>query len=108
DVKPKPADNRHEVSEVRDLVTKARQEACETNIEDRLQNDDRDDEHNAPCDDLEWRNDRKYDDHDEQSRHEIEKVAHDGRDRQSSSRKLEALDHRRARTDRTCSTGHAL
>ena len=80
-VEPESADDRHEVRQVRDLVTETCKEAGETDVEDRLQNNNRDDEDDSPRDLFQRWDDCEDDDHDEQRRHEVKEIADHGGDR---------------------------
>ena len=107
-VEPESADNRHEVREVRDLVTEARKEAGESDVEDRLQDHHRDHQNDSPRDLFQRWGDCEDDHHDQQGRHEVKEIADHGGDRERCTWELEALDHGRTGTDRSGSASHAL
>ena len=107
-VQPESSDDRHDVAEVRNSMTESGHQAGETDVEDGLQDDDRDDKDDTPCDRLSRWHDDEDDDHDSQSRNEVKKVSDDCRNGQCGSGKLKCLDHRGTRSDRPGATCHAL
>lgn len=84
------------------------QEAGETDVEDRLQKYDWNDEKNSPGDHLGRWDDYDEDDHDNHAGEEVEEVANHRGDRQCGARELEAFNHGSAGSDRSGATCHAL
>src|SRR5699024_3934644 len=107
-VEPETAEDRHEIDEVGNLMTDPGEEAGKADVEDGLQNDDRNDEDDAPGDHFGRRYHHDQDDHDDDAGKEIQKIADDGRNGQCSSRELESSDHRRSAADRPGTACHAL
>src|SRR5699024_664822 len=107
-VEPETADDRHEVRQVGNLMADSSQEAGETDVEYGLQDDHGDDENDSPSDYLRRGDDRYEENHDDDSRNEVEEIPHDDRDRQSRARELEALDHRSSGPDSPGAARHRL